>query len=430
MRSSALTTFAATAAIVLLTFATSIILARNLGPEGRGLLLALTFWPALISALTNLSLNEAAAYHIARSDGMSDAAAKREFEATGLLLQLAMAFVSGAICVLVIDLLLPAAHRVSLWAVLCYAVLFAPLSVLDQHFKAVLQGRGQFILLNAIRLVQPLAYATLLVLLVILSAVSVGSVMAAMIASLAVSPLVVALVDGAPVVPLSRAAASKLVSSGLRFHVANFVLYAATEIDKLIVLQLVDISLVGQYAIAIGVSSLGSGLVVQSVGLLLSREMSALRDLQHRGELLIRGVHVTTIALVLVNGAAAALAPWWLPLVFGQEFVPAVPVAMVLLLMGTLRGIRQIIDRGMRAAHVTSTGITGEAIALVASVVFATLGCKLGSLLGLAAGLALAQACACVVTFVMVARHFNLKLVHFWPLQAAGIDNLVRALRK
>jgi Na+-driven multidrug efflux pump len=102
---------------------------------------------------------------------------------------------------------------------------------------------------------------------------------------------------------------------------------------------------------------------------------------------------------------------------------------MVLFGMGTLRGIRQVIDRGMRAAHVTSTGVMGEAVALIASLVFATVGHSFAGLLGLAVGLAVAQGLACLAMLFTVAKHFELKALDFWPLQAANIADVRRFLR-
>ena len=70
-RSRIVGSFGTTGIVVLVSLVTSVLLARFLAPEGRGLLLALAFWPALISALLNISLNESTTYHIARREGVS-----------------------------------------------------------------------------------------------------------------------------------------------------------------------------------------------------------------------------------------------------------------------------------------------------------------------------------------------------------------------
>ena len=82
-RRALITTFGVTGVTMGLSLITSVVLARNLGPEGRGLLLALTFWPALWTALSNLSLNEATCFHVARSGAADGGPAQRNFEVIG-----------------------------------------------------------------------------------------------------------------------------------------------------------------------------------------------------------------------------------------------------------------------------------------------------------------------------------------------------------
>jgi O-antigen/teichoic acid export membrane protein len=425
-----LPTFGATTIIVALTLGTSVLLARNLGAEGRGLLLALTFWPALWTALFNLSLNEAITYRVARADGKQDEIAKREIEASGLVLQLGMAFASAALCMVMIATTLPEGRRPNLSLVLWYSAAFAPLSVLDQHFRAVLQGRGALRLLNVIRLIQPTVYAGGLLSLAWLEAVSVESVMAGMIGALACSTVAGAACTGIRIFDVSKNAAIAILNSGCRFHLANVLLYAAAEVDKFLVLQLLDDSRAGYYAVAVGVSAIGSGLVVQSVGLILGRQMSALIDQRRQGEQLVASASLSFLSLVLINGVAAVLAPWWVPLMFGQEFVAAVPVAMILLAMGTLRGTRQIIDRGLRAAHVTSVGMVGEGLALAAAVALATVGGRIAGLEGMATGFAGAQACALAVVIGMTAKVFTIAPIQYWSKQWKIIALLGRQLRR
>src|SRR5262249_23482967 len=151
----------------------------------------------------------------------------------------------------------------------------------------------------AIRLVQPVVYAGGLVTLVLAHAVGVQTVMAVTIAALACSMVAAACSCGARLSDLSLGAAKSTLVSGCKFHVANVLLYAAAEVDKLLVLLLLDDAHAGQYAVALGVSVLGSALVMQSIALILGPHMAALTDRRQRGELLV-GVALASALLLAV----------------------------------------------------------------------------------------------------------------------------------
>jgi O-antigen/teichoic acid export membrane protein len=429
-RRALVSTFGVTGMMMALSLVTSIVLARNLGPEGRGLLLALTFWPALWTALSNLSLNEAICVHVARSGAADGGAAQRNFESSGLVLQLIMSVVTAAVSMALIAAMLPENRRDSLTIVLWYTAAFASLSTLDQHFKAVLQGRGAFGRLNVARLSQPLIYMLALFGLISSRSMSVEHVMAAVIAGLAGSTVIATSIAGVKARGASLANVKLTLSSGLRFHVANVLLYGAAEVDKLLVLQLLDDKNIGFYAVAIAVSALGSGLVVQSLGLILTRQMAAATRQDERAEMMVHYLHDAALLMVVVNGAAAALAPFWVPALFGVGFAPAVPTVIILLLMGTLRGLRQIVDRAMRAARTTSVGIIGEGVALVATVACATLGGRAAGIEGLAGGLVIAQALALVVMMFMTVKALDIAPTRLSPFHVVNLARLRRLARR
>jgi O-antigen/teichoic acid export membrane protein len=429
MRRTLISTFGVTGLVMGLTVITSVVLARNLGPEGRGLLLALTFWPALWAALSNLSLNEATCLHVAQSAATGGEEAHKAFESSGLTLQLIMAFVTAAVAMALIALLLPGNRREYLDLLLGYTAAFASLSTLDQHFKAVLQGRGAFGRLNVIRLVQPSVYMLVLLILIHSASLSVSLVMAAIIAALAGSTALAAASAGVHISAATLTSAKVTLASGWRFHLANVLLYGAAEIDKLLVLQLLNDHDIGLYAVAVAVGAVGGGLVVQSLGLILTRQIAAAAK-GDVAKLTVRAIHDATLLLVLVNSGAALLAPWLIPMLFGAEFAPAVPTVFILLGSGALRGLRQIIDRAMRAARVTSVGMVGEGVALIATMLFAAIGGFIGGLEGLAAGLVVAQAVALTVMLIMTIRILNIPPAELSPLNRINRVRLGQAVRR
>jgi O-antigen/teichoic acid export membrane protein len=422
-RATLFSTFGTTGVTAGVSVVTSTILARNLGPEGRGAVLALTFWPAVLVGVLSLSLNEATTYHMARASGQGGEYAGR-YASTGLLLQGLIAVIVTPLAVALILALLPAERRESLDAVLWYTAFLTPLMLLDLHFKAVLQGRGSFRALNLTRIAHPTAYAVALVGLVVSNGLTVKTVMGATLVGLAVSLLIGACLSGVRLAGWSGSAMHDSLATGWKFHLANLLLYAAQESDKFIVLQFMDDTNIGYYAVAIAMSGLGGGIVVQSLAIISSRDMAAATTGAARVGLLTWNIHVGGLLMLLINGAAAAFAPLWLPLLFGAKFEAAVPVVRVLLLMATIKGLRQIIDRAMRAARSTSVGILGESAALVVLVCAAFAGARLAGLEGLAWGLVVSEMCALAVMWALAARALAIKPIELAVLRQAHLAQL------
>ncbi len=421
MQRAIVTTFSVTGAIVGLTLVTSILLARNLGPDGRGLLLALTFWPPFWSALLNLSLNEAVAYHVARSDVGSDKEGRNRLEASSAALQ-AIVAVATTLCTLaLIATTLPTDLRPHLSTALWFAAVFAPVTIVDLHFKAVLQGRGSITQLNVVRLVQPVLYAGGVVGLAIAGRLDVEGTLVVMAAALTVSAALSAMYAGVPHRVPSRFLVKQLLSSGWRYHTLNVVLYAAAEFDKLVVLYVLSQEQVGFYAVAIGVSALGAGLIVQSLAILLGRRLPMLESRRDQGEIIVIAVQCSALLLGVVNGFAAAFAGWWVPLLFGDAFAPAVPTVQILLGLGVVKGLRQVLDRGLRAAHVTRVSLAAEATALVTGLPLAIAGGLWLGAEGVAVGMFAANTLSLAVMLALGLRALSVPAARLSPFNGDTI---------
>lgn len=390
-------------------------------------MLALTFWPTLLASTFCLGLNEGTVYHIARARSTNRSCRGDSYASSALLLQLVVALGGTVVVLLLLPELLPSSREKYLGAVLCFAALFTPLMFLDLHFKAVLQGRGAVFALNLVRLVQPLAYSIALVLLALTGCFEVKTVMAAMIFSLAVSFLFGAFFGTSSPTAIRIDSARHILLTGWKFHLANLLLYAGAEADKFIVVLLMDDQNAGYYSVAIAISSLGSGFVIQSMLVLLIPEMSAANDQSTRRTVLARYVQDATILLFLVNGVAALTAASWVPFLYGDKFGPAVPVVMILLLMGTVKGLRQLIERGMRATQNTSIGMISEGLAIMGLILFASAGATMAGLIGLAWGLFGAQCIALAVIMIASARALDIDLMELFPFRTSILTRLSSA---
>lgn len=422
--------FGTTGAVTLLSLVSSILVARGLGPDGRGLLLVLTVWPAILAGIFSLSVNEATAYHVAKSSRQGSDDGSGGYAAAGFVLQGAIALVATGLTVGAVALLQTDDKRSHLGIVIAYAAAFTPLMLMDLYFKAVLQGRGAHKALNLTRLSQPLVYMMLLVGIMLMGGLAVEAVMVMIIASMTISLSIGAFSAGSGrLSELDRGMIAETFATAWKFHLGNLLLASGAWVERILIVRLYDDTNAGYYAVAVALAALGAGLVVPSLVISLTRAMPAAASASDQAEVLRKHADIGAVAVLAVNGGAAALAPWWLPFIFGGSFAPAVPAVMIFFLTGVLLSQRQLIDRALRSAHVAWIGVAGEAVALAALVPCALLGTWAAGLTGFAAGLAVAQMLALAVVVVLTSRTLPLKSLDLVSFGPSTIARVARSLK-
>lgn len=423
-RSRIVGSFGTTGIVVLVSLVTSVLLARFLAPEGRGLLLALAFWPALISALLNISLNESTTYHIARREGVSGDEYISSIVDSALVLQCAIAVIATLGCVAALPFVVTGERSAYLGTVLLYSLAFVPLTILSQHFRAVLQGQGKFHALNVLRLLQPFCYLFGLLVMVIFKAATVAHALLAMVTALIVIVIAGGLLTGISMARTSRSESVELLRTGVRFHRANVLLYGAAEADKFIVLVLLSNAEAGLFAVALAYSAIGAGIVTQTINLLVSREMAMQVSSTGRKEVFTRTLRLAVLLLVTGSAAAAIAAPYLIPLLFGEAFEPAVLVALFLLVAASLRALRQVTDRTMRALHITRVGILGESVTLAVLIILGPTLISYFGLVGIAYAAVAAQVCGFVVAATLACRMMKVLPTMLWPFHPSGLADV------
>jgi O-antigen/teichoic acid export membrane protein len=221
-----------------------------------------------------------------------------------------------------------------------------------------------------------------------------------------------------------------MLHTGLRIHGANLLLYIGAEVDKLVVIQWMDDASIGVYAVALAVSLAGSGLITQSLMVLAYPKISGAADKSQQVTLVCNFAQAAFLLLILINGAVALIAPWLVPMVFGVDFAAAVPVAMILLLMNTFRGARQVMERALRATLNTRLGMLSEGVGLACFAALAPIGGSLSGLAGIAWAMAGAQLLALGFMLVGMARSYKLSVQDLLGLRRATVLWLLRQMRQ
>jgi len=392
----------ASGVLQLLNVVSGIVIARSLGPAGRGELAAVLLWPALLASLSGLGCADAVTYLASRQPQRA-----RDIGATGL----GLAVLQGAAVVGVGYLVLPAVigHYGSqaVQAGRLY-LLWAPLMLLTTSGMAVLRGRMSLVAVNAVRVaVIALTVAGLLALFA-LGRLAVGSVVAVYLAAnlLTLAGTLGLLAARRELgVGVHRDLVRPVLTYGLRTHVGNVSTLASTQAGQAIVSVLLAPVSLGLYSVASTVTS-AVNLVGASLALVAMPAVGACASAAEMRSAFARFVRSTLALSALAALATALVTPALLVHVFGSGFAPAVGPACLLLVGGTFASTNFVLSAGLNAfnrpmvsstAQVLATGVT--ALGLIALLPSRGI-----------AGAALASALACATATAYMVVHATRRL--------------------
>jgi O-antigen/teichoic acid export membrane protein len=319
----------------------AVLAARLLGPEGRGQLATAMVWALLITAVGTMGVPQALTYRAARDP----ASVGRIF---GTALALLASQTLGVLLVghWVIGRVLGGSSAQTLWTTRLY-LLSVPSSLLIAYLSTLAQGLQRFSLCNGLRVLGAAGYPLGLVLAVPLGA-RLDSVIPILVASQSAAgaaALAVFLVRVRPEMSASVAEARGLLAWGLQTFWGSLCWNANARLDQCLLSALVPMRDLGQYAVAVSYAGL---LFSMSGGFALllfpAVAAEASRGRERIGRTLMANLVVTGIAAVLMAGACPVI----LPLLFGQAFREAVPVAHVLLAASVVLGANYVLSDGLR----------------------------------------------------------------------------------
>jgi O-antigen/teichoic acid export membrane protein len=377
------------AASLLIGFASTILLARGLGPSDRGLLALIVYLCELAVAVAGLGLPYAVVYY-----------ASRPKAPRGALLGNSLAFgvVLTAVFVPLFWLLRnPIADAfshgsgASTWA---WAGLLVPLSFLDWATHNQLFGKLRFGLLNLlITFARLMALATIVGLVTIVGLGVAGGLISVMVAAgvMIVGSLAVILPGDRPRIDLSLF--RRMASYGARVQVGWIFQILNYRIDVLVVQFFYPLANVGYYVVAQIVAELSltvASAFQTSVNALIPHHEGA--DAEQTRTTIASIRHQTILTAASVVGTAA-LGPLVILYAYGSAFRPALTPMLILLpgmlflgagvvvtgnlrgrgrpgLSSTLAGLTAIVTLILDLALIPPFGITGAAIASVIAYTF------------------------------------------------------------
>ncbi len=321
-----------------------LLVARILGVTGRGYLAGLSLWPILLSAFGNLGVPVACTYYLSQQPAQARLIIGEAYRIaivqivilTGLLLIILWFWSEGK----------PSEVKIALYPVL----LAIPALVSNQYAWAILQGRKRLTVLNLLRLLPLVLYASGAAFLFFVGEQQLLPVVVVWVSTLvlvAVASTVIALKDEQPDWRGSKDIRGQLKTFGLRGHLGAISPVDSLPIDQALVALFLSPTALGLYVTAYAFTNLPR-FIAQGAGTVAYPEVASQKDSNVARQLMWRFFWGVSLLNLCVLAALIAMMPLLLPFFFGAEFSPAVPIARILVVGTTFVASRRILVEGLR----------------------------------------------------------------------------------
>jgi O-antigen/teichoic acid export membrane protein len=356
-------TFGVNIAVAVLSFANVLVIARALGPEGRGDVALLTTIALLTAALANLGVQQANVNFASRSPELRPALRTNSVVLAALLGGL------GVVAVAVLVTAVPAARGTADPALVWVALGVIPILILGSYLQDLVLADYEFKLANAAWLLPAVLTLAVNAILAAVDLLSVASAMIAWVAAQAAATLVLLFrllgtSDG--FARPDRALARRMLGFGAKTHVGRIMMYGNFRLDQWIVGGVSGSRELGLYSIAVAWAEvlyfLPTSLVrVQRPALARAARSEAGR----RAVVVFRAASILTAATVLGIIVASPILTAW---IFGPEFRGAGDDLRVLALGGFGVVALKILGNALTAQGMPLRETAGIAAAFAATV--------------------------------------------------------------
>ena len=358
--------FTTNLAVLALSLVASILLARYLGPTGRGEVAAAMLWSALLVSLGSLGMLEAILYFTAQPDHST-----RALFGSGLAICLVQSALLIPVGYVTMPLLL-ASQTPEVVDISRLFLLVIPISLFTQYNRSILQGRMKIGSFNLIQVFMPAGYLLTTVALYALDRLTVRAVILwQLYLNLAVMVLSLGLLfahripvglDIHP--PLIR----RMLKYGLQVHIGTVFGNANLRLDQVLMAAWVSPTQLGLYVVAVSAASV-SGVLARAVGVVATPAIARVADAQERVSLMQSVFRNYWLAGLVLKLGFALVLPWGVPLIYGAEYREAVLVAEVLLLASLFFDASHVLMSGTRALGAPWLASRTEIVASAVTVI-------------------------------------------------------------
>lgn len=374
---------------------TGIVIARTLGPAGRGEYAAIVTWFGVILVVGELGQTAATTYFVAREPRRAPA-----YLATARTVMLASGSVVLVLGIILAPLLAPGDSEMVRGYRLMFAACVASFIAASYIFSLQAVHIEHW---NVARVAQPAGFLLAVVLLDLAGHLGLMSTLAALVGTIVAQTALAwwlcgrhRLTGGRPELAL----ASPLTRYGAGQLAASVPGVVTGRLDQLVLSVAVAPALLGHYAVATSLAALAVPLASALGSVAFPRIAADSLSTHTVGRLQWRAVGASAAVAVVVMLPLAGLAPWLVPRVFGADYRQAVGLVELLAPGGVLLAVGQVCGDLLRGHNQPYAVARAQAVAAAVTVLLLA---TLVPLIGVA-GAAVASSVAAAVALVLMLR--------------------------
>lgn len=329
-------TIGANILLLALGAATGIVAARMLGAEYRGVLAAIIFWPQLVTGIGLYAYYDSVV--LSSSD---DRYRKGDLVGTGIIGGLLLSVGLLAVSYFAIYLSGEAEHVANLS--LLFAAFLAPLTAISLAGQGVQHGEKDFVYLNYFRILHPLLYLIVLLVVWYKLEVSVEYVLYGNIAALFVATLIRTSHSIRKISPrLSLNVLKALYSKAAAFVSSVLLVQFNNSADRWIILSFGDYKSLGYYVVALTISEAGMTALANAIQMVVFPDITNEKNVEIKKEIFSSAIRKSMLVLIAAGLLGSSVMPLLVPILFGESYMQSVFPSAALVMAYALIGLRSL----------------------------------------------------------------------------------------
>jgi O-antigen/teichoic acid export membrane protein len=386
-------------AVLLCGMGSGIVLARSLGPAGRGELAIDLLWPGILALLGDLGLGFSFSYHAGKLrneiHGLWTLAAL-----TGLLAGTGISVIGWFVIPHFVPAIKGHAENFGL------ALLSVPMVLMSGYQAFLLLGTGFVADFNFVRLIVPGVNLILALSFAAIGWTSVRWFLTAYLLAQASGLILSGILIGRryrPRFTFPRDLLRSVFFYGLKTHAGSIAAQANIRADQAYMSVVMTTSQLGLYVVAVSVGGILSPFLNAMAIVIMPRASHAVNDAQG-AQLVARHVKLACLISAPVLLGSVVLMPWLLPAFFGVAYRPAVHSAQVLSFAALFQGVNAVLGNSLRSLGRPGPPAIAEAFGMVATIALLFLLLPVLGIMGAAIASLAAYALVGLLQFILLAK--------------------------
>ena len=314
---------------LILGLAGSVIIARSLGPEGKGVYALAVLLPSLIVTFTNLGIGQAGIYYIGRGEY-----SPREIFGNNVMLSVVLGVLSIIIGLTIVFFFRDPVFSDISRHYLLLTLLLIPLNLFFSYTNMILLGLQRIKEYNAVSIVQTVSFLGFITIALWGLRLGIeGAILAGIVANFLVDLFLffwVKNITHGISLRLNRSYIKNSSLYGIKVQLGNILAFLYVRLDMFLIGALMSPLAVGYYSIAVGIAE-KLWLIPQSASTILFPKLASEKDETRRKEFTPLVSRTSLFITTLGAFAVFLLSRWVILFLFSGFYLPAVRPLQILL---------------------------------------------------------------------------------------------------